>query len=99
MPINRRFFFDSVRSAPFNGKLSARQVDGMSAILDVWESSDTQRDDRWLAYMLATAFHETAMTMQPICEYGGKAYFLKMYDVSGANPGRARKMGNTEVGD
>src|SRR5205814_10581651 len=27
-------------------------------------------DIRWLASMLATTFHETARTMQPICEIG-----------------------------
>lgn len=99
MTINRGFFFDSVRSAPFSGRLTAKQVQGLSAIVDVWESSSEQRDDRWLAYMLGTAFHETATTMQPIQEYGGKAYFTKMYDVSGANPARARRMGNTAIGD
>ena len=34
-------------------------------------------DIRWLAYCLATAFHETAATMEPIPEYGeggGKPY-------------------------
>lgn len=31
-------------------------------------------DQRWLAYMLATAWHETAQTMQPVTEYGGEAY-------------------------
>lgn len=99
MAINRRFFFDSVRTRPFAGRLTARQVEGLTAILDVWESSSERRDDRWLAYMLATAFHETATTMQPIREYGGNSYFTKMYDVEGANPARARRMGNTEPGD
>ena len=35
------------------------------------------KDLRWLAYMFATVFHETAQTMQPIEEFGrgrGRAY-------------------------
>lgn len=32
------------------------------------------KDLRWLAYIFATALHETAFTMKPITEYGGSAY-------------------------
>jgi len=32
------------------------------------------KDLRWLAYILATALHETAHTMLPVTEYGSKAY-------------------------
>jgi hypothetical protein len=48
----------------------------MTAILDEWDRRGLS-DIRWLAYMLATTFHETARTMQPIAEYGkgkGKKY-------------------------
>lgn len=99
MTINRRFFFDSVRNHPFGGKLTVRQVEGLTAILDVWEGLPRPHDDRWLAYMLATAFHETATSMQPIQEFGGKAYFTRMYDPKGARPTLARRMGNTDPGD
>ena len=68
--INRKFFFDHVRANLFSGHLQQRQVDGMSAILDYWESKLSNDDDRWLAYALATTFHETAFTMQPIEEIG-----------------------------
>ena len=33
-----------------------------------------QSDLRWLAYALATAFHETAHTMKPVTEYGSRRY-------------------------
>jgi hypothetical protein len=75
--INRGNFFQVIRGALFNGKLKQAQVDGMTAILDEWETNYSNNDDRWLAYMLATTFHETATTMQPIEEYGkgkGRAY-------------------------
>lgn len=65
--MNRAAFFDAVRSQPFGGKLTDDQVNGMEAILDEW-SAEGLTDHRWLAYMLATAFHETAKTMQPVRE-------------------------------
>ncbi|MEZ5832111.1 MAG: glycoside hydrolase family 19 protein [Dongiaceae bacterium] len=68
--INRTFFFDQARKTLFDGKLKQSQVDGLSAILDTWEDGYAKKDDRWLAYMLATAHHETDRTMQPIREYG-----------------------------
>lgn len=75
--INRKFFFDQVRARLFNGRMNTKQVAGITAILDHWERQFATRDDRWLAYMLATVHHETARTMQPIEEYGkgkGKPY-------------------------
>ncbi|WP_283194981.1 glycoside hydrolase family 19 protein [Rhizobium sp. AN80A] len=66
--IDRRFFFDTVRGTLFNGTLSAPQVEGMTAILNFWEERMPDADPRWLAYILATAFHETAYTMQPVRE-------------------------------
>jgi putative chitinase len=67
--INRKVFFDTVRALLFKS-LSQPQVNGMNAILDEWEKRPLI-DLRWLAYMLATTYHETARTMQPIAEYGG----------------------------
>ena len=72
MTINRRYFFDSVRGSLFAGHMSQDQVDGMNAILDYAEQSGT--DDRHLAYILATIFHECAQTMQPVTEYGSQSY-------------------------
>ena len=74
-PINRKYYFDSVRGSLFSGSMSQKQVDGQDALLD-W-SEQLSWDDRWLAYLLATTYHETALTMQPIAEYGkgkGKPY-------------------------
>lgn len=68
MRLDRKFFFDSVRGALFKGSLSGPQVEGMTAILDFWEERLADADRRWLAYILATAFHETAFTMQPVRE-------------------------------
>lgn len=71
--IDLKIFFDGIRSGPFPGKLSKEQVQGCTAILFEWERRKLT-DLRWLAYMLATAYHETAHTMQPIMELGSQKY-------------------------
>lgn len=71
---DRSIFFSRVRSSLFNGSLSQSQVDGMNYMLDVFERDYNWPDLRWLAYAFATAYHETAFTMQPIKEYGGESY-------------------------
>ncbi|NSY10846.1 hypothetical protein G6L14_02295 [Agrobacterium vitis] len=65
--MDRAKFFAAVRISLFGGALTQNQVNGITAILDAWQAS-TMTDLRWLAYMLATAFHETAQTMQPVRE-------------------------------
>ncbi len=73
MNLERNAFFDAVRNNPFGGSLTREQVAGMEAILDEWQRRGLT-DLRWLAYMLATVFWETARTMQPVTEYGSAAY-------------------------
>jgi len=51
------------------GPLSQKEVDGISALLAEMEARGWT-DRRWWAYVLATAWHETAATMAPIAEYG-----------------------------
>ncbi|MBB3657266.1 hypothetical protein FHX15_002498 [Rhizobium sp. BK650] len=65
---DRQFFFDTVQLSLFKGSLSPGQVEGMNAIIDYWDANLATADRRWLAYILATAFHETAYTMQPVRE-------------------------------
>lgn len=94
--MDRSKFYASVRNSPFNGVLSQSQVDGMESILDFWEKPPVKptgefasnwevRSVNWLAYMLATAFHETAQRMQPIDEYGDDAYFSQYDGILGNN--------------
>lgn len=97
--INRKFFYDFVRTQMFGGSLSGEQVQGMQALLDHWEAHHASKDDRWLAYLLATAFHETDRKMQPIREYGSTRYFNQRYGPEGANPTLAKALGNTQPGD
>ena len=91
--MNRSTFFAAVRSSLFGGKLTADQVEGMEAIIDGFQRQGLT-DIRWLAYMLATTYHETARTMQPITEYGGRKYFDK-YDTGKL----AKALGNTPEAD
>lgn len=93
--INRKKFFDSVRVTLFGGKLSQTQVHGMEADLAEWERSGWD-DLRWLAYMLATEFHETGKTMQPIKEWGGNDYFVRRYWY---NKKVANELGNLSAKD
>ncbi|MHC2016296.1 hypothetical protein [Methylobacterium sp. CM6247] len=94
--LDRAAFFASARKSVFGGSLSQGQVSGMEAILDACPP-DLGSDS--LAYCLATAFHETARTMLPIKEYGGTAYYTKMYDPAGSRPAVAKALGNTIPGD
>ena len=71
--INRNFFFTQVRRTLFSNNLKQPQVGGINAILDGWEAKYEGEDDRWLAYALATTYHETDQHMKPIEEYGGSA--------------------------
>jgi hypothetical protein len=66
MKIVRKTFFDNFRIR-FQERLGQKQVDGYTAIFDYWETSSLN-DKRWLAYALATAYHETGTTMQAVRE-------------------------------
>lgn len=88
-------FFDSVRTV--FGPLKQGQVDGFTALLEAMGKA--RWPVAWAAYGLATAWHETAFTMQPIKEIGGPVYFKRMYDKDGQRPGVAKILGNTQPGD
>lgn len=72
--IDRVAFFDRCRK--LLGKLHQPQIDGMCKILDKWEDSGLT-EKRWLAYMLATAWHETGQTMHPVTEWGSAQYLRR----------------------
>lgn len=74
--LNSTFFAD-VRRDLFGGHITQSQVDGFTFIVDAWNRAALSNDVRWLAYCLATTYHETAQTMEPIEEFGhgrGHAY-------------------------
>lgn len=59
-------FFEAVRPM-FGGSLTQSQVDGFNIIFEAWDKVGNG-NIRHLAYILATAYHETARTMQPVRE-------------------------------
>jgi len=79
--------FDKVRVLFPGSKMSVPQVAGTEFIVRALEDWPVWQ----AAYALATAFHETAHSMEPITEYGPKSYFNK-YD------GR-KDLGNDKPGD
>jgi len=86
--IDRDKFYSSCKK-PFPKTLfqgeSRKTFDG---IFDYWESTKYE-DKRWLAYILATAYRESAGTMQPVreglcdtdqCSIGAVTKLLKMHN-------------------
>lgn len=91
-------FFATLRTSRLLGaSIEQSEVDGCNAVLAACGSDGW--GPKWTAYALATAYHETAGTMLPIREYGSNQYLTMNYDITGNNPARARKMGNTAAGD
>lgn len=95
LKLDRKKFYDHVRISVFGGRLLPLQVDGMENLLDVQEKylPDIAVDE--LGYDLATSYHETGASMQPITERGARSYF-DQYE-----PGtkKGRMLGNTVKGD
>lgn len=60
--------FDKIKSILFNGRYKQSQVDGLDSIIKAINKYEVSKEQA--AYVLATAYHETAATMQPIEEYG-----------------------------
>lgn len=91
-------FFDHLRGTNVLGpKISSDEFTGCSAIILACQNA--RWGISWTAYALATSYLETAMTMQPIKELGGTAYFTRMYDIRGNRPAKAKELGNLTPGD
>lgn len=63
---DRKPFYDSIRKTLFSGKLTKTQVEGMDAKLSAMEEAAFPVS--WMAYALATSYHETATRMVPVRE-------------------------------
>ena len=78
MRFDRKVYFDHVREELFGAAMSQENVDGQNVLLGLWESEATgtpMEDIRWLAYILASVYHETAHKMWPLEEFGqGSGY-------------------------
>lgn len=95
LKIDFKKFYDSARVHVFAGRILPLQFDGMENLFRVQAKHlpDIAVDE--LAYDLATAYHETGASMQPITERGERSYFNKY------EPGTklGRMLGNTVKGD
>lgn len=92
---NPAAFFAKVRTGLLGPSLSADEVSGCEAILKAMEGAPLSS----AAYALATAYLETAHTMQPVKEIGAATYYTRMYDIRGNRPDKARELGNLQPGD
>lgn len=91
-------FYDFLRGNHMLGpKISETEFGGCDAIIAACAAGGFGLS--FTAYALATAYHETSGTMQPVHEYGGAAYLRKMYDIQGDRPAKARELGNLTPGD
>lgn len=88
-------FFSHARKGIMGPTLDEGEVTGSKEIISAFEGHPIS----FVAYALATAWHETAHTMLPVKEYGGDSYFFRMYDPEGQRPHVARRLGNTQRGD
>lgn len=92
---NPETFFAKVREGLLGPTLNQGEVDGCNAIL----AACAAWPEDWIAYGLATAYHETGHSMQPVLEWGSDDYKRRMYDVTGNRPITAAALGNTQPGD
>lgn len=87
---DRKRFFDSIRATlPLNKSLTQDQVDGFNALLSEGESRNTSTE--WIAYILATAWHETATRMQPVRETLASSDAQAIANLNRAYPNVANK--------
>lgn len=67
--IDRKNFYDKFPSkAVFGAKMTPARKAGFEAIFDAWDATEDNDNLPGLAYALATAWHETGATMQPVRE-------------------------------
>lgn len=71
--IDRKYFFSQFRKQfyPIKEK-EAYLVDRYERVLDYWDSQPHLTDLRWLAYILATTYHETGRRIEAVRECFGK---------------------------
>lgn len=80
MTINREKFYERYRE--FFGSLTQENVDDLNFILDKLDASTKISGTDWdivrakYSYVLATIFHETGGTYDPISEYGSRRYLM-----------------------
>jgi putative chitinase len=90
-------------SSVLGPKITSGEFQGCEVLLNA--SANDNFPLAWVAYVLATAYHETRGTMQPVKEAywlskeAAERYFFRMYDIGGARPAKAKELGNLLPGD
>ena len=72
--MNRRYFFERIRHALYDGRLTNAQVEGLMRLLDYRAAKYPDMTDDQFAYLLATVKWETGDAMVPVREAGGERY-------------------------
>lgn len=65
MKFDEKVLFERLRAAPFGGRLVQSQIDALRAILKAVAKVRPDMSIYWLAYIIATAFHEAGSDMKP----------------------------------
>lgn len=65
--MDRKVFFANVKRDLFNGRMTQKQVAGITRLLDAWALYGNGLDNAQ-AYILTTSYHETGRRMQPVLE-------------------------------
>lgn len=92
--ISRKPFFDEFKR--LLGTIRRDQVAPLDALLDFLERDPHVTHIPDAAYLLATAYHETAGTFRPVREYGGRARAERMY---GYLTSLGKRLGNDAPGE
>ena len=92
-------FLLAISATMFNGTVKPHQTEGMEHQLHYFENNMMGYPVEYLAYGLATTYHECAGRMHSIKEMGSNSYFKRMYDINGKRPQKALELGNDKPGD
>lgn len=81
-------FYERINKSLFAGIISEKQTEGMDAMIAEYNRLNLQSFGQ-LAYILATAYHETGHTLQPVEESGkGRGYDYGKKLKRGDGPGK-----------
>lgn len=69
--MTKKAFYDSIRHSLFRGSLSQDQVNGIDTIIGACRRENLSVPE--MAYVLATAYHETGRRMMPVREAFGRS--------------------------
>ena len=63
----------------YRSEFGTKENSGLIKLLGFIEADPFMKEKGWVAYVLATVYHETGRTFEPVKEKGGHDYFIKRY--------------------